>query len=133
LLRTVPGIGERSGLPLLVVLGRWEARTAGQGTAQGLVAYAGLDPQPYESGTSVQRHAAIARQGNRALRSRLYWCALGALRGDTPLRAFYHRLLAHHKPKKLALVAAARKILIWAWAVYRDQTPFDPARAAATT
>jgi transposase len=130
-LQTVPGIGARSVLPLLVTLGRWHARTAGRGTAKGLVAYAGLDPVPYESGTSVHRHATISRQGNRALRSRLYWCALGAIRGNNPLRAFYHRLLAHHKAKKLALVAAARKILSWAWAVYRDQTPFDPARAAA--
>jgi transposase len=130
-LQTVPGIGARTVLPLLVTLGRWHARTAGQGPAKGLVAYAGLDPVPYESGTSVHRHATISRQGNRALRSRLYWCALGAIRGDNPVRAFYHRLVAHHKAKKLALVAAARKILVWAWAVYRQQSVFDPSRAAA--
>jgi len=132
-LQTVPEIGARTVLPLLVTLGRWDARTAGQGTTKGLVAYAGLDPVPSESGTSVHRHATISRQGNRALRSRLYWCALGAIRGDNPLRAFYHRLVAHHKAKKLARVAAARKILIWAWAVYRHQTPFDPARAMAAS
>jgi transposase len=126
----VPGVGERTVLPLLVALGRWHTHTGGQGTAKGRVAYAGLDPQPYESGTSVYRHATISRQGKRALRSRLYLGALGGIRGDTPLRAFYERLLGHHKPKTLALVAAARKILVWAWAVYRHGTAFDPARAA---
>ncbi len=98
-LQTVPEIGARTVLPLLVTLGRWDARTAGQGTTKGLVAYAGLDPVPSESGTSVHRHATISRQGNRALRSRLYWCALGAIRGDNLLRAFYHRLVAITKPR----------------------------------
>jgi len=28
-------------------------------------------------------------------------------------------------------VAAARKILVWAWAVFREQTPFDAQRAVA--
>ena len=37
----------------------------------------------------------------------------------------------YNKPKKLALVATARKILVWAWAVFREQTPFDAQRAAA--
>ena len=38
--------------------------------------------------------------------------------------------LVQVKAKKLALVAAARKILLWAWAVYRQRAAFDPSRAA---
>ena len=52
-LRSVPGIGERNVLPILVLFYRWRARTAGRGTPKGLVAFVGLDPQPYESGRSV--------------------------------------------------------------------------------
>jgi transposase len=130
-LRTVPGVGARTAVPLVVALGRWATLTRGAGSAKGLVAYAGLDPCPYESGTSVHQRATISRQGDRLLRRRLYLSAVGGIRGHTPLRAFYQRLLAHHKPKKLALIAAARKILIWAWAVYRQQTPFEPVRATA--
>ena len=33
------------------------------------------------------------------------------------------------KAKQVALVAAARKILVWAWAVYRQRAAFDPSRA----
>ena len=45
--------------------------------------------------------------------------------------ATHDRLVGRGKAKKLALVAAARKLLTWAWAVYRQQQPFDRARFAA--
>ena len=129
-LLTVPGIGARNAVPLLVLLFRWHVLTDGHGSAKGLTAYAGLDPQPYQSGTSVRRPATISRQGERLARSRLYMGALGALRGHNPVRDFYDRLVGRGKAKKVALVAAARKILVWAWAVFHSDTPFDPARLA---
>lgn len=124
-LLSVPGIGPRTVLPVLVTLARFHTLTAGQGTAKGLVAYTGLDPQPYSSGTSVWQPALISRQGDRRLRSRLYMGALGALRGHNPLCTFYQRLVARGKVKKVALVAAARKLLVWAWAVYTSGQVFD--------
>lgn len=127
-LRTVPGVGARVALPLLVTCKRSHVLTSGQGAAKGLVAYVGLDPQPHESGTSVQRPARISRQGDRGLRARLYMGALGALRGDNPVHAFYQRLVDRGKPKKLALVAAARKLLVWAWAVFVSGQAFDPTK-----
>lgn len=73
-LRTVPGIGARVALPLLVACERYAALSGGQGDAKGLVAYVGLDPQPHESGASIRRPARISRQGDRLLRARLYTC-----------------------------------------------------------
>jgi transposase len=127
-LRSVPGVGTRVALPLLVACERYRALAGEQGTPKGVVAYVGLDPQPHESGTSVLRHARISRQGDRLLRARLYMGALGALRGDNPLHAFYQRLVDRGKPKKLALLAAARKLLVWAWAVFTSAQPFDAAK-----
>jgi transposase len=93
-LRTVPGVGPRIVLPLLVACERYYALAGEHGTAKGVVAYVGLDPQPHESGTSVWQRARISRQGDRSLRARLYMGALGALRGDNPVRTFYQRLEA---------------------------------------
>lgn len=129
LLLSVPGVGSRTAPWLVVLLHRWSVRTKGVGRAKGLVAYVGLDPKPYESGTSVHRHAGISRQGSAALRRRLYMAAFGGVRGDNALRAFYQRLRGRQKPPKLALVAAARKLLVWAWAVFRTRTRFDATRA----
>jgi transposase len=130
-LERVPGIGARSVLGILVLVHRFERLTQGTGTAKGLAAYAGLDPTTHESGTSVRGSGRISRQGNRKLRSRLYMCALGGTKGKNVLRAFYQGMVERGKQKKLALVAAARKIVVWAWAVYRDHTEFNPSRAQA--
>ena len=119
----MPGLGAKTVLHLVVLLHRWHTLTAGQGRDKGLVAYVGLDPQPHESGTSVHGRAAISRQGERGLRRRLFMAALGGTRRDNALRRFYRRLVARGKAKKLALVAAARKLLTWAWAVFRRQHP----------
>ena len=128
-LRTVPGIGVKSVLHVLVLLARWDTLTDGAGRAKGLVAYTGLDPQTHDSGTSVHKPARISRLGNRQMRRRLYLAAFGGVRAKRgPLRDFYQRLVGRGKANKLALIAAARKILIWAWAVYRTDTEFDRER-----
>jgi transposase len=135
LLQSVPGIGPTNAPWLLVLLHRWSVRTAGRGRAKGLVASVGLDPRPFESGSSVRRRATISRMGATQLRRRLFMSALGGTRGKNPLRQFYLRLIGRGKAKMLALVAAARKVLVWAWAVFRTGTAFDPqkVRAAVVT
>jgi transposase len=130
LLRTVPGVGAKTVLPLLVLLTRWHTLTTGQGLAKGLVAFVGLDPQTTQSGTSLHAPARISRMGNKQVRRWLFMAALGGKRGHNCLRDFFDRLVGRGKPKMVALVAAMRKLLIWAWAVFRQQTPFDPTRAA---
>lgn len=128
LLRTVPGVGRRVVLRLLSLFYRFQALTAGQGTTNQLVAFLGLDPQPYESGRSVRQRPTISRMGDKAGRADLFMGALGGIRGHNPLRTFYDRLLQRGKAKKVALVACSRKILIWAWAIFSSGLPFDSRR-----
>ena len=129
LLLTVSGVGDKNVLYILVLMNRWGVLTDGEGDAKGLVAYLGLDPKPHESGTSVRKRSGISRQGNKDLRARLYMSALGGIKAkNSPLTDFYQRLVGRGKPKKLALVAASRKVLVWSWAVFKSDTPFDAAR-----
>jgi transposase len=123
---SVPGIGAKTVLPVLVLLKRFDTLTQGQGDAKGLVAYVGLDPQPFASGSSVHKPATISRMGDKELRSQIVMATLGGIRGNNPLRDFYKRLVDRGKPKMLALVAAARKMLVWAWAVFRRRSRFMP-------
>jgi transposase len=129
LLSSSPAIGEKVSLELVVLCHRFWAYTCGEGCDKQLVALVGLDPQPHESGNAKAR-TTISRQGDARLRSLLYCAALGGIRGRNPLRTFYDRLVAKGKPKKVALVACARKVLTWAWAIFTSNTPFDPARFA---
>jgi len=125
-LLTIPGIGPKNVLPLLVLLLRWHTLTDGQGSDKGLTALVGLDPKPWESGTSVFHRPTISKMGNGEIRRLLYMGALGALRGHNPLHDFYDRLVGRGKAKKLALVAASRKLLTWAWAIFSTNSVWQP-------
>jgi transposase len=127
-LKTVSGVGDRLGPRLLIAMHRFGELTDFKGTRKAITAFFGLDPKPHESGTSIRKRAGISRQGNTEIRHFLYMGALGGVGGNNPLRSFYKGLVGRGKPKKLALVAAARKILVWCWAVFRQGKPFDATR-----
>jgi transposase len=126
-LLALPGIGPKVVLPLLVLLHRWQTLTAGEGTAKGLTALVGLDPQPHESGRTVRKRSTISKMGNAEARRLLYMGALSAVHGHNPLHLFYERLVGRGKARKLAVVAAARKLLTWAWTLFSHQTEWNPA------
>jgi len=125
-LLALPGVGPKTVLPLLVKLFQWQTLTSNQGDSQGLTAFVGLDPQPYESGRSIRKHPGISKKGDNEIRRLLYMGALGGVRGQNPLKVFYQRLVGRGKAKKLALVAAARKILVWAWTIFSRQIDWNP-------
>lgn len=125
-LLALPGVGPKVVLPLMVKLFQWQTLTNGEGNANGLTAFVGLDPQPYVSGTSVRKHPGISKMGDNELRRLLYMGALGGVGGDNPLLPFYQRLVGRGKAKKVALVAAARKILVWAWTIFSREIDWNP-------
>ncbi len=63
--------------------------------------------------------------------SLLYLGALGGKRGQI-LKQIYQQFLDRGKAKKVALMAYARRILVWAWAIFCANSPFDPLRFAKT-
>ena len=64
------------------------------------------------------------------LRRALYIATLSAVQHNPVIKAFYTRLCAAGKPRKVALCAAARKLLRIAWAVATKEQDVDPAYAA---
>ncbi len=124
LLRSVPGIGESSAIQTLAeLLLLPEDRDVRQ-----WVAYAGLDPREYSSGTSVHKHTRISKVGNRHLRHALYMPALVASRYEPHLRGFYEHLLQRGKSKRQALLAVARKLLHAIYGMFHSDQPYDGAR-----
>jgi len=89
------------------------------------VAYAGLDPREYSSGSSVHKKTRISKAGNRHLRRALYMPALVAVRREPHFRAYYEHLLARGKTKMQALVAVMRKLLHAVYGMFRHQLPFE--------
>lgn len=68
----------------------------------------GMAPLARDSGQFSGKRTTWA--GRSAPRSAMYMASLSAVRYDPVLKPFYQRLVANGKPKKVALVAAARKL-----------------------
>ena len=59
------------------------------------------------------------------MRRILYMATVSAVRHNPAIRAFYTRLCDKGKPRKVALVAAMRKLLVMLNAIMRDQVPWQ--------
>jgi len=115
------GIGETSAMRLLAELLMLPDDLA----APQWVAHAGLDPRPYESGTSVNRPRRISKVGNRHLRAALYMPALVAIQHEPNVKAFYNKLVAAGKKPMQAIVAVMRKLLHAIWGMLKHDQDFD--------
>lgn len=104
LVQSVPGVGPVLSFTLLAdlpELGRLSRRE--------IAKLVGVAPLSRDSGTLRGRR--FVQGGRASVRSVLYMAALVATKRNAVIRAFYVRLLAAGKPKKLALVACMRKLL----------------------
>jgi transposase len=118
LLASVPGVGPIisrtliADLPELGTLGRKQ-----------IAALAGLAPFTRQSG---QWHGKSFIGGGRAsVRTALFMGAMVATRHNPVLKAFFDRLIAAGKPKMVALIAVARKLLTILNAIVRDKRPWQ--------
>lgn len=118
LLRSIPGIGPVTATILMALLPE-----AGQRSPKTIAALAGLAPLNNDSGSF--RGKRTIRGGRARVRTALYMAALTAIRSSGPLGQRFNAMVQAGKPKKLILVAIARKLLVIANAVLRDQTPFQ--------
>lgn len=124
-LQSVPGVG-----PVLTATLLAELPELGRLDRKRIAALVGVAPITRESGR--WRGRAMIGGGRAAVRATLYMAALVATRHNPVLRAFYQRLLAAGKAKKLALVAVMRKLLVICNAIRRDHTTFQEDYHAAT-
>lgn len=120
LLRTVKGIGPVASATLIA-----EMPELGVLNRRQVSALIGVAPWARDSGT---RHGRRRIGGGRGeVRRLVYMVTLAAVRHNPVLRAFYQRLVAAGKLKKVALVACMRKLITIVNAMVRDRQPFNPA------
>ena len=105
LLRTVPGVGEQISLALLAYLP--ELGTLDRRQIAALVRVA-----PFNRDSGTLRGKRTVWGGRARVRAALYMEALVASRYNPVIKDFYQRLLAADEPKKLALTACMRKLLL---------------------
>jgi len=120
LLATVPGVG--SGIARTLIADLPELGTVGH---KQIAALAGLAPFTRQSGR--WRGKAFIGGGRTAVRAALFMGAMVAKRHNPVLRAFFDRLVSVGKPKMVALIAVARKLLVILNAIIRDNRPWQTA------
>jgi transposase len=79
-----------------------------------VVAYLGLDPRVYQSGSGPARGGRISKQGSPQTRWALVEAARSVAQQPGPLHAFYERIRAR-KGHNRAVVAVARKLAVLFW------------------
>jgi len=117
-LQTIPGVGKKSALALLLEFLRYP-----EAKSKEMVALMGLDPVHRDSGV-FKGKSRISKQGGKHLRQTLYMATVVAIQYNDRLKLFYERLVSNGKPKKSALLAAMRKLLRIAFAVAKNNEPY---------
>jgi transposase len=120
LLSSVPSVGPTISRTLIA-----ELPELGQLGRKQIAALVGLAPFTRQSGQ--WRGKSFIAGGRTAVRTVLFMGAMVARRRNPVLRAFFERLVAAGKPKMVALIAVARKLLVILNAIIRDNRPWQPA------
>lgn len=125
-LQTMPGVGRIASLTFLAAVDE----VSRFGSSRKLVGYSGLAPTVRSSGERTE-YGPISREGRRELRA--VWVQVAHVvakdthRQTQPLRTWFNRV-AHRRGKKTAIVALARKLLVIAYHLLRNQTVYDAKR-----
>ncbi len=120
LLQSIPGVGKITAVSFISEVGdikRFEK-------PEQLVAYTGLDPRVFQSGTSINGKGYITKRGNKILRTRLFNAASVAVQHDNAFKTFFQKKIAEGKPYRVALVAVMRKMIHVIHAVWTRGTPY---------
>lgn len=112
-LRSVPGIGPVTASIFIALLPE-----LGKCSPKQIASLVGLAPFNADSGS--MRGKRKIRGGRQRVRKATYMAAIGAIRTKSVFSTFYKKLIAAGKPAKVAIIAVARKILITANAIVRD-------------
>jgi transposase len=116
----VPGVGPVISRTLIA-----ELPELGQLGGKEIAALVGLAPFTRQSGK--WRGKSFIGGGRTAVRAVLFMGALVAKQHNPILKAFFDRLIAAGKPKMVALIAVARKLLTILNAILRDNRPWQTA------
>jgi len=118
-LTSIPGIATATAATIVALLPE-----LGHAEHRQIAHLAGVAPIDRQSGT--WRGVAHIRGGRAPLRHALYMPTLVAIQRNAEMKAIYERLVARGKPKKVAIVAIMRKLLILANALLRDNRKWTP-------
>jgi transposase len=122
LLKSIPGIGEATISAILAELHMFE----GCDKVEKVVAFIGLAPRQFISGSSIKGKPRLSKVGHARLRKALYMPALVSIQCNPIIQTFYHRLKGKGKNGKVVVCAIMRKLVHLIFGILKSGKPFDP-------
>lgn len=122
LIAQIDGIGKTSAARVIATFGN-PANFSGP---KAMAAFVALAPGIKQSGKRSGLHCPVSNIGDVHFRSKLWMPVLTAVQYNPWLKAFYDRLTASGKPRKVAIIAAMRKLLVAIYWVAKHRKTFDP-------
>jgi len=122
LLMTIPGVGEATIAAILAELHMFERCDR----VQKLVAFIGLAPKQFISGSSIKGKPRLSKVGHARLRKALYMPALVSIQCNPVVQIMYHRLKGKGKNGKVIVCAIMRKLVHLIFGILKSGRPFDP-------
>jgi transposase len=119
-LLTIPAVGQKSALYLAIFFLKYPLANAKE-----ITALTGLDPVMRDSGLYRGKQR-ISKQGGQQLRDLLYLPTLCAIQHNDRIKIFYTRLTSNAKTKKLAVIAAMRKLVLMAFSLFKSKDIYQP-------
>lgn len=120
-LKEVPGVGTRTAELVVALID--DPQRFGRGRQ--VASYAGLSPRKHQSG-KTDHDGHISRAGNGQLRRLLVQAAWSGKRSSPRMQRIYERVRkGSGRRSKQAIVAVARHLLVWLWAMLRDQSKWQ--------
>src|SRR5260221_738925 len=124
IIESVPGLGEITAAGLIAAMPEL-------GQVSNKIAASLFVTAPYDNDSGRRRGERHIKGGRRRVRNLFYMACLGAAARHNPmLKAFYQRLLAKGKEKKVALVACMRKLIVILNIMIARRQKWDPSRYA---
>jgi transposase len=134
IIQSIPGIGEKIAATIISEIGEIERFNH----PKKLVAFAGVDPEVYESGKFKATLGRITKRGSSRLRHALFLAVRSGIRDcrkqkttdeiiprNKRLRAFYDKKRDEGKLYKVAVIACVNKLLHWIYAILKNRTTFQ--------
>lgn len=120
-LTSIVGIGAKTAALLIAVSDNFEKFEH----HRQLIAYVGLSPRIYQSGSSVNGRGQICKMGHSGVRKLLFMCALSAQKHNPGCRQMAQRLAGRGKHKMVILIAIANKLLKQAFSIVKNKTMYQ--------
>jgi transposase len=124
IIESVPGLARKTSAGLIAAMPE-----LGQASDKAVAALLGA--APYDDDSGKRRGERYIQGGRRRIRNLFYMACMGAATQHNPaLKAFYQRLLAKGKKKKVAIVACMRKLIVILNTMIARREKWDPTRHA---